>query len=273
METEKIEIIANALAPVENDEAFDVLLRLLSIQNEKIKKLRLASEKEKNLQDKLSECETQRLKAIEDLEECKQKLTECETKLEGSERLRGEGELKLSELIKEKEELMNQEKQNTKKALESLLQGILADLFSVKERLNNLQFKQYFQEALEQLSQDLEEGFEPGKMLVPSGSMTRLCSVYWWISNNEATEIFGDDYPVICCSYGHISVILKLLEVHGYNIQCPSGSFAENIPHYIAYHEARSRCSKLFNYPIPENAMCEIKKLAVNGNNGTCMYN
>lgn len=105
--------------------------------------------------------------------------------------------------------------------------------------------------------------------------LTKIASIMWWSKQPTVSSIVNENIPYINELNKVFGNLIQFLINIDIMIQLPNCDFCDMIDNYEANLKARSNFNDLFgNSEISEGTLCEIYKLAINGNKGLCLiYN
>lgn len=105
--------------------------------------------------------------------------------------------------------------------------------------------------------------------------LTRIASITWWSKLPTTSNIVNNNMPNINELNRVFDNLIQFLIDIDIMIQLPNCDFSDVIENYEANLKEKSNFNDLFdNSEISEGTLCEIYKLAINGNKGLCLtYN
>lgn len=105
--------------------------------------------------------------------------------------------------------------------------------------------------------------------------LTRIASITWWSKQPITSNVVNDNVSNINELNKVFDNLIQFLIEIDIMIQLPNCDFCDVIDNYEANLKEKSNFNDLFdNSEISEGTLCEIYKLAINGNKGLCLtYN
>lgn len=187
-------------------------------------------------------------------------------------------------IINEKEELIvHKDTQNMQFRVHVLKNLIIHEIQYIKKLINTIkvndskEFVAYLTE-LSNCSESIYQEFKSVeelclKLFEPEGAMSKVVTLLWWLNNDSTKDelsrkINGDKQLKLS-----LEQIVYVLSIFGYEIVVPSTSFGDNVRGYDLYENSKSCIKNIFpNIEISSPALCEVYKVAFNGNKGLCFY-
>jgi len=102
--------------------------------------------------------------------------------------------------------------------------------------------------------------------------LTKISSIIWWSKQSNISSIVNENVPNINELNEVFEDFIQFLSNVDIMIQLPNGVICEEIGNYEANLKEKTNFNDLFgDYGLSEGYLCEIYKLAVNGNKGLCL--
>ena len=102
--------------------------------------------------------------------------------------------------------------------------------------------------------------------------LTKIASIIWWSGQPAVSAIVNDNLPNVNGMNEIFRDFLLFLKNLKITVLLPVAGFCDEIKEYEANVNERSVFNKLFGSAgLSEGVLCEIYKLAINGNSGLCL--